>query len=480
MNTTKIDNHTYIIVLATIAAIAGFLFGFDTGIISGALQFISKTFHIITTSNRYLLHTPQYSVLGLFNVSGTTIQEFIVSAVPTGALIGAIISGKAASFFGRRGGIIATAIIFFIGTAIAASAPNINTLLCGRLLMGFAVGLSAMVAPLYLSEVAPPTIRGAVVFLYQMAITMGLLGAFIINYLFASYGDWRAMFAVGLIPSLLLAVGMMFLPQSPRWLLLKGRKIQAEENLRKLRGNNNISDEISNILESVARSNGNISLLLSKKIRPLIIITFGLFVFQQLTGINTIFYYAPTLFKAAGFASASTQILASVSTGAINVIATLFGIWFVDSLGRKKLLYIGLGGIVLCQLTMAAAYHHLLGYDFRWITLCSALMLIAFFAISISGIAYIIMSELFPLNVRNLGMAVASCANWGFNMLVSASFLTITSTFGFGNAYLLYAVSTFIGLCFVIFLVPETKNVSLEQIENNLYKGMKSRNLGHH
>ena len=473
MNTTTETaptNYVYILILSTIAAIAGLLFGFDTGIINGALPFIAKTFHIIAH--------PKYLVFGIMHVSDIVLKEFIVSAVPLGALIGAVASSFTSRILGRRGSIIATAILFILGTLFAAVAIDPNMLIIARLLMGFAVGLSAMVVPMYLSEVAPPEIRGAVVFLYQMAITVGLLSAFIINFIFELHENWRAMFMVGVVPSILLGVGMLMLPESPRWLVLKGKHKKVQSTLRKLRGHSKVQEEIAEITESVAHAHGGLKLLFSKKIRPLVIITFGLFVFQQLTGINTIFYYAPALFDAAGFHGATAETLAAISTGTVNVLATFIGIWFVDRLGRKKLLYIGLTGIVICHLVLGGAYHQLFGLNIKWVSLGAALLFIAFFAISISGIAYIMMSELFPLNVRSVGMATASCANWGFNWIVSVTFLSIVNVFGFGNTYWLYAGFSFIALIFVWALVPETKNVSLEHIEKNLYAGVRSRDLG--
>lgn len=475
---TESTNNTYILVLSTIAAIAGLLFGFDTGVINGALPFISDTFHIVVPASKQVLNIPEYSIFGVLHVSGTALKEFIVSAVPGGALIGAIISSPASHVLGRRGSIIVTAILFCLGTILAALSTDINMLITGRLLMGFAVGLSAMVVPMYLSEVAPPDIRGSVIFLYQMAITVGLLSAFVINFIFHTHENWRAMFAVGLVPSVLLGVGMFVLPESPRWLLLKNKHSKVHASLKKLRGHSKIHKEIEDIKESIAHARGGLGLLFSKRLRPLVIITFGLFVFQQLTGINTIFYYAPTLFSAAGFHGNTSIILAAVSTGTVNVFATLFGIWFVDRLGRKKLLYIGLAGIVVCHIILGGAYHHLFGANIKWISLTAALLFIAFFAISISGIAYIMMSELYPLNVRGVGMAFASCANWGFNWLVSVTFLSIVNILGFGNTYWLYAGFSFIALVFVFLLIPETKNVSLEHIEKNLYTGVRSRDLG--
>jgi sugar porter (SP) family MFS transporter len=476
--TTSHNSNTYVLVLASIASIAGLLFGFDTGVIAGALQFIARTFHITTQTNNTIHH---YSLLGIMQISGITLKEFIVAAVPAGALIGSILSSICSHRIGRKGSIIITAVLFIIGTLIAAAAPSTNILIIGRLLMGLAVGLSAMVAPMYLSEVSPPNIRGAVIFLYQMAITIGILSAFIINYIFNFSGNWRAMFAAGIVPSLLLFIGMLMLPASPRWLLQNGRHKHAHKVLKKLRGAAaDISQEVADIVSISVKKSGGIKRLFGSRSRMLVVVTFGLFVFQQFTGINTILYYAPTIFREAGFVGSSSQILGLITTGAINVCATMLGIWLVDKIGRRKLLFIGMVGMISCLFVMGDVYHHWFGViqATRWITLAAALLIVVFFAISISGIAYIMMAELFPLNVRNVGMAIASSANWGFNLLVTASFLTLVHSLGIGNTYWLYASLSTAGILFVTFLVPETKNVSLETIEKNLYAGKKLRHLG--
>lgn len=470
-------NNTYILILASIAAIAGLLFGFDTGVIAGALQFIANHFHIITENTG--VH--QYSLLGITKVSGITLKEFIVAAVPAGALIGSIISSSCSRNLGRKGSIIITALVFIAGTSIATIAPNTNLLIIGRLLMGFAVGLSAMVAPMYLAEVAPPNIRGAVVFLYQMAVTVGILSAFIVNYIFSFSENWRAMFAIGLLPSIFLLIGMLMLPESPRWLVQKDKHEHARKVLQKLRGiKTNISIEISAIIETTTRKSGGLKKLFTDRSGMLIIVTFGLFLFQQCTGINTILYYAPTIFREAGFVGSTSQILALITTGVVNVCATMLGIWLVDRLGRRKLLFLGMTGIMLCLFTMGGVYHHLFGtaQATKWITLTATLLFIVFFAISIGGIAYVVMAELFPLSVRSTGMAFASSANWGFNLITTASFLTLVHGFGIGNTYWLYATLTTIGILFIAFLIPETKGVPLETIEKNLYAGKKLRQLG--
>ena len=462
----------YILCLAIVAAIAGLLFGFDLGIISGALPFISHSLHIAE------YHYQPYFILGFIPTHSMQIKEAIVSAVPFGALLGAILSAKAAHNMGRRKSIICTGILFFAGTLMASLSHSINTLIFSRLIMGFAVGLSATIVPMYLSEVSPPRIRGAVIFLYQMAITIGIFLSAVINYFFSAGGNWRAMFLVGLAPSALLTIGMLFLPHSPRWLMVKGKQDRARRVLKQLRRHQNIDLELQDIANALEHKKGGLKLLFNSTLRPLVIIAFGLFVFQQLTGINTIFYYAPTIFQKAGFVGIHGAMLASLYATGINVIATLFGIWLVDIIGRRKLLCIGLCGIIICLTTMGASYSIHNTQLAPWITLIAAMSFIAFFATSISGISYIVMSEIFPLHIRGSGMAVASCANWGFNWLVAATFLSLTHSIGISHSYFLYAFFSFIGLFFVLFLVPETKGVPLEKIEENLYAGCRSRDLG--
>lgn len=456
MKTTQV-NYGFVILVTTVAAISGLLFGFDTGVISGALSFISATFHL-TAHN-------------------TVMKEMIVSAVPMGALIGAVLSGKSANSLGRRRSVILSAILFVLGAAITAAAMHIMFVLLGRWIMGFAVGLSAMTVPMYLSEVAPPNVRGVAVFIFQLAITIGIMLAFVINYVFAGHAAWRMMFAVAIIPSVVLWVGMCFLPSSPRWLMLKGRDQEAKKTLARLSGD--LADiEYHAIKDSISRPRSGLRELFSKRMLPLVIIAFGVFVFQQLTGINTIFYYAPTIFHSAGYVGTKGAILASVVTGVVNVLSTFVGIALVDRLGRRKLLFIGMSGMVVCLAALGLGYHHVFGANIEVLAMVAVLAFIFFFAISIAGCAYLIMSELFPLRLRAAGMATASCANWGFNILVSATFLSLIQSIGIGDTFFLYGGFTLIGLIFIAILLPETKGVRLERIEENLYAGKASRHLG--
>lgn len=450
-------SYGFVILITFTAAIAGLLFGFDTGVISGALSFIANTFHIAAKDN--------------------LTREIIVSVVPVGALLGAIISGLSANWLGRRRSIITSAILFVGGTLCAALATTLLMLVWGRLIMGFAVGLSAMIVPMYLSEVAPPKIRGMAVFIFQLAITIGILLAFIINYIYAGHANWRMMFGVAIIPSVILWVGMWLLPASPRWLMMQGKTDQARRTLQRLDATN-ASQQMRELEESLQHKQAKFGELFSKKMFPLVAVAFGLFVFQQFTGINTIFYYAPTVFHSAGFIGTKGAILASVATGVCNVLSTFVGIALVDRWGRRKLLFMGMTGMIICLVVVGLGYHGVFGKDIAALTIIAVLAFIFFFATSIAGCAYLIMSELFPLRLRSVGMATASVANWGFNICVSATFLSLIQAIGIGNTFLTYAFCTFVGLIFIIKLVPETKGVSLESIERNLYAGKKIRDLG--
>jgi len=457
-----------IYLIGTIAAIAGLLFGFDTGVISGAQEFIFKTFELKNDAG----------------LASEATRGFVVSAVPLGALLGALMSGFFARTLGRKRSILFTAIVFLGGTLCAAFAPNLESVVLGRLLMGLAIGISAMVAPMYLSEVSPPQVRGTIIFMFQLAITLGLLAAFAIHLWFShSIQDftmnWRWMFGVGVVPALILFFGMLFMPCSPRWLHLKGRVNEAQKVLQNLLGKSDVSKEMAEIKVSVQGEgrSGSFLQLFKKPLLPLLAVSFGLFVFQQLSGINAIMYYGPQVFAKAGFGE-STKYLAQFFMGLTNVVATLFGVWVVDKIGRRPLLSIGFIGMIACLGILGFLLKSGSG-EYPFLALASILLFIVFFAISLGGVPYIMMSEVFPLKARASGMAIASCANWGFNMLVSFSFgILVTAMGNMGNVFMLYASCTMVGFIFAWYMVPETKNRQLEELEQNLYAGKPVRRLG--
>ena len=448
----------YILMVSICAGIAGFLFGYDTGVVSGALHFISLSFGL----------TDQHFV----------VKELVVGSVPAGALIGALVSSKISDMIGRRAGIVSASILFTIGTTIVALAMNIHAVILGRLLIGLGVGLSAVIVPMYLSEVSPPRIRGAVVFLFQLAITVGLMSAFIANHLFASTAGWRLMFAVAIIPSFVLGLTMITLPRSPRWLMLAGRFDEAKSHLRKLRGNKDVSQEFSAIEQSVSRTGKGWTELFSPTLFPLVVITVGLFEFQQLSGINAIFYYAPTIFESGGFADKSAAMVAAVALGCTNVVATLLGVCLVDVVGRRRLLLVGFAGMIVSLCVLGAIFNGWIGDPhstegrsaLMFFSLGATLVYVIFFAFSLGGIPYVVIRpSLFPLRVRAAGMATASCANWGTNLVVSGTFLSLVQRWGIGDTFWMFSVLTCVGFVFTYLLFPETKGQTLEAIEADLY-----------
>ena len=310
--------------VAVVASLGGLLSGFDTGVISGALLFINQTWDL----SDYL-------------------QGFLVSSVLIGAVIGAATNGILADIFGRKKIIIATAIIFIVGSILCALAPNIYVLILSRILVGLAVGIVNFIVPLYLSEVAPKQLRGTLVSLYQWAITAGILFSYVINGAFANaVYSWRWMLFAGVVPGLILLVGMTFLGDTPRWLISKNREEEAKKIYKKIEPDIDADKEVAEIKETLKSELDNNKKVKFKKwmIMPFVV-GIGIMFAQICTGINTIIYYAPTIFKIAGFDSNTNAIYATAGIGLINFLMTIVAIFFTDRFGRKPLLYIGLTGV---------------------------------------------------------------------------------------------------------------------------------------
>ena len=435
----------FVFIAALFAALGGLLFGYDTGVISGALIFIKREFGLTTAA-----------------------EEIVVSGVLLGATIGAIIGGKAADFFGRRRVLLVTAAIFGIGALTSAIAPSPAILIVSRVVLGLAIGLASTNVPVYLSEVAPARARGWVVSLFQLAVTIGIVIAYLTDYAFAGMEGWRWMLGLAVVPALVFGAGMFFLPETPRWLIRGGQHEGAHRVLIRIRELADVDVEIEEIKASLAQQteSGRWVDLLSQQVRPALIVGLGLAIFQQITGINTVIYYAPKILQAAGFNSASGAILATAGVGVVNVSMTIIAMFLVDRAGRRPLLLVGIAGMIV---TLG-----MLGLSFRisnqsvqlaWIAVICLMGYVASFAISLGPIFWLMIAEIYPLKIRGLAEGMAATFNWGSNLLVSLTFLTLVEKLGASSTFLLYAFASVASWLFAYYLVPETKGRTLEEIE---------------
>ncbi len=342
----------------------------------------------------------------VFNLS-TAGQSLVAGIVLVGAIIGAMVAGSLSDRFGRRRVILVTALAFVIGALISAAAGSVMaTLLEGRLLIGIAIGVASMLTPLYLAEISPTASRGAVTSLNQLCITLGILVSYLVGYSFAAMPEgWRWMLGLGAVPGAILAAGMLVLPESPRWLAGHDRIGEAEAVLRRLRASPvEVADELATLRTDFRRSDGRLvpwSALLAPRLRPALIVGIGLAMFQQITGINTVIYFAPQIFEAAGLSSASVSILATAGVGVVNVALTLVSMWLIDRVGRRLLLLWSLGGMAATlALILAAGFGFGAAGTSGWLTVLSVAGYVAFFAIGMGPVFWVLIAEIFPLAVR--------------------------------------------------------------------------------
>ena len=430
-------------------ALGGMLFGYDTGVISGAILFIKAD-------------------LGL----NAFYQGLVVSSLLLGAMAGAGTAGPLSDRLGRRRIIIIAAIVFTVGALGAALAPNVAVLVLFRIVLGLAVGAAALIVPLYLSEVAPTEIRGAVSSLNQLMIVVGILIAYIVNALLAASEAWRTMLGLAVVPSLVLLVGMYFMPETPRWLVSRGREDEARDVLRQTRDEESVELEVTEIKEVERDEEGGLRELAAPWVRPALVVAVGLAIFQQIIGINTIIYYAPTTLTEAGFGDQAATY-ANVAIGVLNVVMTLVAIRLIDRSGRVPLLVAGLIGMIASLVVLGASSLLLPAPQnptdpLAIITLACLAAFIASFAVSWGPTVWVMLPEILPLRIRGTAMGFAIFLHWGANFVVSQTFPILLATVGAGVVFLGYAVVAIAALLFVRSRVTETKGRSLEEIEADL------------
>jgi SP family galactose:H+ symporter-like MFS transporter len=454
--TSRPGASSFVYVAAAISALGGLLFGYDTGVISGAVLFIRQDFSLSPTA-----------------------VEFVVSCVLIGALIGAMGGGALADRFGRRRVIMATAALFVAGALETALSPTLGWLIAGRIVVGMAIGVASFTTPLYISEISPVNLRGRLVSINQLALTCGIVLAFLVDYMLAAAHAWRWMFGLAAVPAIILGVGMIWLPESPRWLLSRQRTGAARAVLLRIRPPQEVEGELDDIQKGLANQSGGWSALFTPLVRPALAIGVGLAIFQQITGVNTVIYYAPMIFGFAGFKSASVSILATAGVGLVNVVVTGVAVLLVDRVGRRPLLLIGLAGMVMGLGILGLAFQlPQLSGSLGWIAVGSLMLYVGSFAIGLGPVFWLLISEIYPLKIRGLAMSVATVANWGANLLVAATFLTLVQIAGRPLTFWLYGLTGIGAWLFAWFLVPETKGQTLEQIEEHLHAGKHPRALG--
>jgi len=423
---------------ASVAALGGLLFGYDTSVISGAMLFLKKDFHL---SDNQL--------------------EFAVAIALAGAVAGAAVAGYSADRWGRRKVLIATGIGFGVFAILSGMATGLATFAVARFFVGFSIGLASLVSPLYIAEVSPARTRGALVTLNQLAITVGIAVAYFVDHALASSQNWRWMFITAVFPSIMLLAGMIYLPESPRWWARMGQRARALATFERLGRGAEAEAEVRDVEQALLEETGGFGLLFQPGFRLAVLIGVGVAIFSQITGINTIIYYSPMIFRMAGYPSDKAAIMAAAIIGVADVLVTIVSILLVDRLGRRRLLLIGTAGMAVALV--------LVGSSFRWhtsgIVLYEVIAYTTFFGVSLGPVSWLLLSEIYPTKIRGKAMSLGTLSIWGANWIVAETFLSLVNAAGPAGTFWIFAALCVAAFIFCYTLVPETKGKSLEEIE---------------
>ncbi len=432
--------HIYLYTLAIFIALGGMLSGYDTGVISGALLYINKSFQI----NSYY-------------------QGLLVASVSLGAILGAIFNGLFIDKIGRKKTLLIIALIFALGSICCWFSQNIIELILSRIIVGLACGAVSFSAPLYLAEISTKEKRGSIVSFYQVAITLGILSSYFVNYFCSNLSsNWRMMFLLGAIPAIILFFSILNKDDTPRWLVYKNRVDEAKKVLSKLDKNCDVDLTIDEIKSTL---NKDEKIKFSKNVIKPFIIGIGIMFAQIATGINAIIYYAPTILKQAGFATEKNALLSTIFIGVVNFLMTFVAVYFVDKKGRKPLLYIGLSGMLISLLMLSMVFSLEIQFG-KYLAIMFCTFYIISFSMSLGPIALLLISEVFPLKYRGSAMSYAIVANFIFNFITTGLFPISLDKLGASITFLIFALICIISLVFVYFIVPETKGITLEELEN--------------
>ena len=427
-----------------LGALGGLLYGYDMGVISGALLFIKDDIPLNSFT-----------------------EGLVVASMLVGAIFGSGASGPMSDRLGRRRVVFIIAIIYIVGALILALAPSMPVLVIGRLIIGLAVGGSTAIVPVYLSEMAPTEQRGSLSSLNQLMITIGILSSYLINYAFTPIEGWRWMLGLAVLPSLILLIGVAFMPESPRWLLEHKSEKAARDVMKLTFKESEIDKEIADMKEINAISESTWNVLKSPWLRPTLIIGSVFALLQQIIGINAIIYYAPTIFSKAGLGDA-TSILGTVGIGTVNVLITIVAIMIIDKIDRKRLLVIGNIGMVASLLIMAILVWTIGIQSSAWIMVACLTLFIIFFGFTWGPVLWVMLPELFPMRARGAATGIAALVLSIGSLLVAQLFPILTDVLSVEQVFLIFAAVGVCALIFVIKYLPETRGRSLEEIEADL------------
>jgi sugar porter (SP) family MFS transporter len=436
-------NRTYVYGIAAVAAISGLLFGYDTAVINGALVFLREQFRLSEFQS-----------------------EIAAGSLLAGCLAGAGVAGTLSDRFGRKRILLLAAILFGISSLGTALPRNLGEFVLARLIAGTAIGMASVLAPMYIAEVSPAAVRGRLVTLNQMAIVTGILLSYLVSWLLSGLGpaSWRWMFATAAVPSAVLLAALLFIPESPRWLLKQALDEEAMAVLRRINGQAAAMREAAGIRAALADETSSYRELLARHLRRPLAIAILLAAFSQITGINTVIYYGAILFREhGGRASASSAIGANVIIGAVNFLCTIVATMLIDKAGRKPLLLAGSAGMAASLGALAFAFRISPAPGTLILTL--VLCYVAFFAVSFGPATWVYIAELFPTAIRGRAMSIGTLTLWASCLAVTLSFLTLVQHLGASGAFAVYAFSCVAAFVFIWRVIPETKGRTLEEIQ---------------
>jgi len=460
-----IQNNKYLVIITAVASLGGLLFGFDIAVISGVLPFIQKQFAF------------------------SAVQEgWFVSSALIGAIFGVAFSGELSDRYGRKILLILSALLFFFSTLACTLMSSLFWIISARMVGGIGIGIASIIVPLYISEIAPPLIRGRLVTCYQLAVTMGILFAYLtnagllnfslsrveipseslINFLYVKE-IWRGMFSVLLLPSLLFFIGLVLVPESPRWLIKKGRNKEAVLILAKIANDKQqAQNDAADIHKNLKNETGTYKELLAPGMRKALLIGLLLPFFSQFSGINAIIFYGPSILHNAGI-TMSNSLLSQIFFGCAIVLFTFIAIWKVDKLGRRKLYLVGTACATVSLCLTGLCFY--LGYTSSIWLLIVVLLFLASFAFSIGPLKFVVAAEIFPNKIRGRAMALSIMVMWISDSIVVQLTPVSLKEFGTANTFWLFSFFCLVGFFVILKLLPETKGKSLEQIED-FWKGM--------